>query len=200
MNRSLKESRKNCPSDFSDESGERSDVRIFLFLIIILFSNITKAQSSNFSIGNGIGLGSFFGNFPSQSTLNGKIYFEFSSPLSLFDKLDLNASFGQKIEKFLPGSYNYKHYSYFTCFGVTGKFVQPLNNIFSVEEGIGLIYLNDRSFSDIDEWNVGLLLNIAAGMPISKKFDLLLNADYGLTFTNTSSSYISFLILFRYSL
>lgn len=169
-------------------------------LLICLFTPLKFAQSSNYSIGNGIGLGSFFGDFPSQSTLNGKIYFEFSSPISLFDKLDLNFSFGQKIEKFLPDSYNYKHYSYFTSFGVSGKFVQPLDNVFSVEEGIGLIYLNDRSFSDIDEWNIGLLLNISLGMPVSEKFDLLFNADYGLTFTNTNSSYIAFLLLFRFSL
>ncbi|MCW8850045.1 MAG: hypothetical protein OQJ81_08735 [Melioribacteraceae bacterium] len=172
----------------------------FCLAYIFLLSTFLPGQSYKSSVGTGIGLGSFNGNFPSQSTLNGKIYFEFSSPFSLFDKLDLNATFGQKIEKFLPGSYNYKHYSYFTSFGFTGKFVQPLNNVFTVEEGIGLIYLNDRSFSDIDEWNIGVLINIAAGMPISKKFDLLLNADYGLTFTNTSSSYISFLILFKYSL
>ncbi len=200
MNLLLKETRKNCVSDLSGRSEERNDVRIFLFLIILLFSTVTKSQSSTPSIGSGIGLGSFFGNFPSQSTLNAKIYFEFASPLDLFDKLDINFSFGQKIEKFLPGSYNYKHYSYFTNFGITGKFVQPLNNVVSVEEGIGLIYLNDRSFSDIDEWNIGVLMNIAAGMPISKKFNLLLNADYGLTFTNTSSSYIAFLLLFRFSI
>ncbi len=171
----------------------------FCFAFIFLLSTFLLGQSYNTSVGTGIGIGSFNGNFPSQSTLNGKIYFEFISPFSLFDKLDLNASFGQKIEKFLPGSYNYKHFSYFSSFGVTGKFVQPITNVFSVEEGIGLIYLNDRSFSDINEWNIGLLINISAGMPVSEKFDLLFNADYGLTFTNTSSSYIAFLLLFRYS-
>ena len=172
----------------------------FYFTFIFLLSTFLLGQSHKASIGNGVGLGSFFGNFPSQSTLNAKIYFEFPSPLNLFDKLDINFTFGQKLEKFLPGSYNYKHYSYFNSFGVSGKFVQPINNVFSVEEGIGLIYLNDRSFSDIDEWNIGLLLNISLGMPVSEKFDLLFNADYGLTFTNTNSSYIAFLLLFRFSL
>lgn len=172
----------------------------FLSLLLLFFSGFNNLHSQNYSLGGGIGLGSFFGDFPSQSTLNGKLYFEFSSPITIFDKLDISASFGQKVENFLPGSYNYKHYSFFSSFGVSGKFVQPLSNLISVEEGIGLIYLNDRSFSDIDEWNIGLLLNISTGLPISNKVDLLLNADYGLTFTNTNSSYISFLILFKYSL
>lgn len=171
--------------------------KLTLFLMFLIFS-VNLAQTSNYSIGGGIGLGSFFGNFPSQSTLNGKVYFEFTSPITLFDRLEIHSSFGQKFEKFLPGSYNYKHYPFFSSFGVSGKFVQPLSNIFWVEEGIGFVYLNDRSFSDINEWNIGLLLNISAGMPISRKFDLLFNADYGLTFTNTNSRYIAFLFLFRY--
>ena len=170
----------------------------FYFAFIFLLSTFLLGQSYKTAVGTGIG--SFNGNFPSQSTLNGKIYFEFSSPLTLFQKLDISASFGQKIEKFLPGSYNYKHYSFFTSFGISGKFIQPINNFITIEEGIGLVYLNDRSFSDIDTWNVGLLLSISAGIPISKKVELLLNGDYGLTFTNTNSSYIAFLILIRYSI
>lgn len=171
----------------------------FITFTIFILSATINIHGQNYSLGGGIGLGSFFGDFPSQSTLNGKFYFEFSSPLSVFDKLDVSASFGQKIEKFLPDSYNYKHYPHFKSFGFSGKFNQSLNEFIYIQEGIGLIYFNDRSFSDIDKWNLGILLSISSGLPISNNFDLLLNGDYGLTFTNTNSSYISFVLLVTYS-
>ena len=153
----------------------------------------------NYSAGGGIGLGTFVGDFPSQTTFNGKIVFEFPSFISLFDKINFNLNFGQKVEKFLPDSYNYKHYSYFTSFGISGVFTQSLGYNLFIDEGLGLIYLNDRSFSDIDEWNIGMQINISGGTPISKNVILSINIDYGLTFTNTNSSYIAFLAICKYS-
>lgn len=172
--------------------------KMFLFLIMInLF--VLNAQNEKFSIGAGLGIGTFQGNFPSQTTFNTKVLFETHSPISLFDKLNFNFTFGQKIEKFLPESYSYEHYSYFTSFGISGTFTQYISHNLFVDEGIGLIYFNDRSFSDIDKWNIGMLLNLSGGTIISKNIALSLSMDYGLTFTNTNSSYIAFLAICTYS-
>lgn len=172
--------------------------KMLLFIILINIF-VLNAQNDKFSIGTAIGLGTFGGDFPSQTTFNTKFLFETQSPISLFDKLNFNFTFGQKIEKFLPESYSYEHYSYFTSFGISGMFTQFIGNNLFIDEGIGLIYLNDRSFSDIDRWNIGMLLNIAGGTLISKNVSISLNMDYGLTFTNTNSSYIAFLVNCRYS-
>ena len=171
----------------------------FYFAFIFLLSTFLIGQSSRTAVGTGIGIGSFNGDFPSQTTFNTKIYVETPSGISLFDKLNFSFTFGQKIEKFLPGNYKYDYYSYFTSFGVSGVFTQDIGGNLSIDEGIGLLYLNDRSFSDIDEWNIGMILNIAGGMQISKNVNVYLNIDYGLTFTNTNSSYIAFLVLCKYS-
>lgn len=171
-----------------------------LFFLCCIYSNQFNAQSSDTKIGIGFGLGSFFGNFPAQTTFNGKLSFEINSPISLFDKLETSLSYGQKIEKFLPDSYNYKHYSYFSSVSFAGVFIQPLGMNLTISEAIGLIYLNDRSFSDIDEWNLGMMINISGGIPLSKRVELALSIDYGLTFTNTNSSYIAYLIYCKYKL
>ena len=85
-------------------------------------------------------------------------------------------------------------------FGISGIFIQPLHESINVEEGVGMIYLNDRSFNDINTWNVGLLFNFTGTLPISQNSDLALNLDYGLTFTNTNASYFLLSVLYRYSI
>ncbi len=112
------------------------------------------------------------GNFPSQTTFGGRVFLETPSPINVFNTLQLHFSLAQRIEKFLPGSISYDHYSYFSSYGLSGIFKQQLNEVLHLEEGVGLFYLNDRSFSDIDTWNFGILISIASGIPISEKVDL----------------------------
>ncbi len=170
-----------------------------LLFIILINVTILYGQTLNSTIGGGIGIGSFLGDFPSQTTFGGKLFFESPSPISVFNKLQFHFSFAQKIEKFLPDSYSYDHYSYFTSFGLSGMFKQPLNEVLYIEEGVGIIYLNDRSFDDIDTWNYGILISLAGGLPISENIDLSLNIDYGITLNNTNSSYFLFMINGKYS-
>ena len=140
------------------------------------------------------------GSFPSQTTLGTKLFCEFPVILKPIDKIQIQYSFAQKLEKFLPGNQRIQYFSYMHSFGISGIFMQPLSEDINVEEGIGLIYLNDRSFNDIDTWNVGLLFNFAGSLPISQKSDLVLNLDYGLTFTHTNASYFLLAVLYKYTI
>lgn len=169
---------------------------IFL-LMFLLFAEI-NAQYNN--IGAGIGIGSFMGNFPSQTVFGGKLYYEFQSPFTYFDKLQFHLSAAQKLERFLPGNTRIEYFSYFYSAGTSIILVQNPNENFYVNEGLGLIYLNDRSFSDINTWNLGLLLSLNFTYQIDLHSKIGFNFDYGLTFTNTNSSYSLFLINYTYIL
>jgi len=171
-----------------------------LFLILMINITVLYGQNINLSFGGGIGLGSFMGNFTSQTTLGGKLFLEIESPISVFNSIQFHISSAQKIEKFLPGSYNYEYYSYFKSFGLSGLFKQPLNEVLYIEEGVGVIYLNDRSFSDIDSWNFGILISLASGIPVSEKVNLSINLDYGITVNNTNASYFLFMFNGKYNL
>ena len=174
-------------------------MKLLIFIPILLFISLTvKSQPTNYAIGGGIGIGSFMGNFPSQTTFGGKLFVESPSPIAVFNKIQFHITFAQKIEKFLPDSYEYDHYSYLTSIGLSGVFKQPINELIYIEEGVGLIYLNDRSFSDIDSWNFGILISLACGIPISDKVNLSLNLDYGITLNNTNSSYFVFMVKGKY--
>lgn len=168
--------------------------------IIFLFFTLSNSYSQNYSIGTRIGMGSFNGNFPSQTIFGGKLYLETPSPISVFNNLQFHITLAQDMDKFLPDSYNYPHYSYFTSFGISGVFNQLLNESIYIKENIGLVYVNDRSFDDINKWNIGTLINFGAGTPINSKIDLLINLEFGLTFNNTNASYLLFLAGLSYKI
>ena len=164
------------------------------FIFLLFSAYVLFGQNHRNSIGGGIGAGSFLGDFPSQTVFGTKLFYETLSPVSIFSKIQFHTSYGQKIEKILPGSFDYEHYSYFLNFGFSGIFEQPLNKSVTIREGVGIIYLNDRSFDDIDTWNIGTLINLGFHTNLNQDLSLNLNIDYGITFNNTNSSY--FLLLF----
>lgn len=175
-------------------------MKIFSIIILLHFLILTNLYSQDYAIGTSIGLGSFNGNFPSQTIFGGKLYLETPSPISVFNNLQFHITLAQDIDKFLPDSYSYPHYSYFTSFGISGVFNQLLNESIFIKENIGLIYLNDRSFDDINEWNLGTVINFGAGTAITKKIDILVNMEFGLTFNNTNANYLLFLAGLSYKI
>ena len=174
-------------------------MKIFCSIILLSFSTFLFGQKTIPTIGGGAGLGSLLGNFPSQTTLGGKIYLETHSPISFFDRIQYHLTFAQKVEKFLPGSYDFDHYSYFTSLGIAGMFNQQLSNDYFIEEGLGIIYLNDRSFNDIDTWNIGMLISMAAGIDLKNNFELFFSIDYGITINNTNVSYVILMFGLNYN-
>ena len=55
-------------------------------------------------------------------------------------------------------------------------------------------------FDDINEWNIGTQINFGAGTPITNKIDLIINLEFGLTFTNTNTNYLLFLAGISYKI
>ena len=174
-------------------------MKLFLFIFFFFSSTLFFGQKTLPTVGAGLGIGSMFGNFPNQTNLGGKFFFESRSPFTLFDRIQYSITFAQKIEKFIPGSFNYDHYSYYTSFGISGMFNQKLSSNYFIEEGLGFIYLNDRSFDDIDSWNIGILLNLSAGMNISRDMEITFNIDYGITLNKTNVSYVLIFVGWNYN-
>ena len=78
-------------------------------------------------------------------------------------------------------------------------FNQILSDKYFIEEGIGIIYLNDRSFNDIDSWNWGILINLVGGFDLKNDFELTFNVDYGITLNKTNISYVLIFIGLNYN-
>ncbi len=163
-----------------------------LFLIIILISPNVKSQS-DFSIGAYIGSGYISGNSPNQTSLNTSVFLQmktifsnaFFLRFSFFYNRDLDYYFGTRSS----------YYPFIKGATIKGIVLQDLSNNLFFEEGFGLLYLNDRVFSNTSVNDFGTVFSLTGGTDLSKytniKIRLGLGLEYGLTFNNTLADYLS---------
>jgi hypothetical protein len=163
-----------------------------LFLICILsISNFGQIKSV--SGGAKLGLGEIRGNSPSVSALGMGLYLDFVPWFS--DELSFRTGFqyAQKLEYFLPENRMQRYYPFIKSFSFEGVLKVELNKLFFLEQGVGIIYLNDRTFSDVNEWEPGAVFHVLSGIDFSDEesdgIRLGLGLEYGITFTKTNASY-----------
>jgi hypothetical protein len=163
-----------------------------LFLICI-FSISSIGQIKSVSGGAKIGLSEIQGNSPSVTSLGIGFYFDFVPWFS--DELTFRTGFiyAQKLEHFLPENRMQRYYPFIKSFSLEGVLKVDLNQLLFLEQGVGLIYLNDRTFGDINEWEPGAVFHVLSGIDFSDDesdgIRLGLGLEYGITFTKTNASY-----------
>jgi hypothetical protein len=73
-----------------------------------------------------------------------------------------------------------------------------------LEEGVGLLALNDRTFSDTDVWSFGVVLSLSGGWDLRGfnlgGFKLGAGVEFGMTFNNTLARYSALHLYFNYTL
>lgn len=164
-------------------------------LFIILNSSSLFGQDV-FGAGAFLGGGTIKGNSPEQGSYTASIFIETKMLFVNNALLRLSFLYAADFNSILPDSRVV--YNSFVK-GITLKMIlsQPLENTFYLEEGIGLLLLNDRTFSDTDIIDAGMAASLLAGIDFRddlevKGFRLGAGVEYGLTFTNTLASYLSF--------
>lgn len=169
-------------------------VKINFFVIIFLFFSNTFAQAK-FGAGGYIGGGVISGNTPNQSAFTSSVFFEFKTPLS--DNIIPRFSFfyAQDFNRLLPGTTN-KYYPFLKGFSLKGIASQNISEKYFAEEGIGFIALNDRTFSDVNEWNFGAVTSLLAGFDLRDNLNtgwrLGGGIEFAFSFANTFAKYFSF--------
>ncbi len=165
----------------------------FTIILLVIFSTFSKAQIQSPSIGGLIHIGSISGNSPSISSLGGSVYFDFYPWFENIVSFRASFTYSQMVEKFIPENRSGKYYPFLKIYSLKGFFRQNFPSQVFLEEGAGLIYLNDRTFSDVNIWEVGAGFSALAGYDFRKNnldgFSLGLGVDYGVTFTHTTANY-----------
>lgn len=173
-------------------------ILIPLFLII---STLAFAQVG-LSAGTFIGASSFNSSSPSVGGFATGFFLETDTPLfeEVFPRLGF--TFMKDLNAILPD--NRKAY-YPSMFGLNFKGVtaQYFDSKIYLEEGIGLLALNDKTFIDKNSWEFGIALSFLAGLDI-RDFNLRglktgAAVEYGLTFTGALPAYLNFIIQFHYT-
>ena len=89
------------------------------------------------------------------------------------------------LNSILPNSTK-RYYPFIKGFGLKGITSQSIEPNIFIEEGLGLIALNDRTISGTDEWDYGANFSLAAGFDLrsfeKEGFKISLGTEYGLTF------------------
>ncbi len=174
---------------------------IFVFLIVVGFT--ANAQIKSFGIGGFGGIGSIKGNSPSQTSFTASPFIEVTP--SFLEYVSFRAAFfySRKLEYLLPENRQGRYYPFVRGFNLKAVVNQKMSGNIFIEYGMGPLVLNDRTFSDVNVWTVGISAGTAVGLMlvenIKNSFSLSLGTEYGATFTQTSASYFSFHVQMNYS-
>lgn len=169
--------------------------KLFQSLLLILgLSSISLAQIQYASFGTNIGIGEIHGNSLPVTSAGINIYID-AIPWFSDGAFSIRTGFfyAQKVEKFLPENRAGRFYPFIKSYWLKGMLRQLLSPTVYMEEGAGVILLNDRTYSDSNSWQIGTSFNALAGLDLRKinegGITVGLGIDYGITFTGTTSGY-----------
>jgi hypothetical protein len=188
---------------FVDVKLKGYKLKVKVFLIIILFYSVVTFSQTEISIGGYVGGGSFNGNSISVEGFTSSIFVEANTPL--FEEVFPRASFifTKDFNALLPNS-TQTYNSFILGFNIKGITTQYFDNKFFLEEGVGVLVLNDRTFIDTNIWDYGIVISISAGYDLRdfnlKGFKIGAGAEYGITFFNTLPKYSSIHLFVIYTI
>lgn len=173
---------------------------VFVWLIIFPANSISQVE---FSIGGSIGGGVISGNSPNTGSFSTSVFIETNTVLfaevypriSFFYSRDFNAILPDLKQSYLP---------FLQGGSIKGVTYQYFDSKFFLEETVGLMAVNDRTFSDTDTWEYGVNLSFLVGYDFRnfnlKGFKIGAGSEYGLTFTGTLPKYFSLYLQLHYTI
>lgn len=175
-------------------------VNLLAIVVTIIFFSNTPAQSG-FGVGGYLGGGVISGDSPNQSAFTSSVFFEFKTPFSDNILPRISFFYAQDFHRLLPESTN-KYFPFLKGISFKGVASQRVSENYFVEEGAGFIAINDRTFTDVNEWNYGVVSSIIAGFDFRKSnntgFRLGGGMEFAFSFANTFAKYFSFHIQGEY--
>lgn len=174
---------------------------IIIFLFVAFFQFTSEAQL-RIVVGGTAGGGFIKGNTFPIGAFTTSVFIETNTVL--FEEVFPRLSFvyAKDFEALLPN----KEKTYFplvlgaTFKGITTQYFE--NKIF-LEEGVGLLALNDQTINDTNSWDYGVVLSLNGGFDLRgfnlDGFKLGAGAEYGITFFNTLPQYSSVHVFIHYT-
>ncbi|PKL90349.1 MAG: hypothetical protein CVV23_00410 [Ignavibacteriae bacterium HGW-Ignavibacteriae-2] len=174
----------------------------YILAAVLTMPILLFAQRDNYYFGAGLGTGNIKSNSPSQTSLSGTIIIGIDNVLGTEIGIRSSYVIARKVNYFLPENSAGKYYPFVQCFSLNAVLNQPLNGRMFTEQLIGIVLLNDRTFSDINKWDYGITFSVLLGWDLRDNnregFKIGIAGDAALTFTSTNASYyiISFKALY----
>ncbi len=175
---------------------------VFIIAFFLIFFSTSAAQL-RVGAGGFIGGGTIKGESPSLAAFTASVFIETNTALFLEVTPRLSYIYAKDFDAVLPNTKKpyYPYMQGFTFKGITTQYFEK--NIF-LEEGIGFLALNDRTFSTTDLWSYGVVLSVSGGWDLRgfnlSGFRIGAGVEYGITFNNTLANYSSFHFYFNYTI
>jgi hypothetical protein len=177
---------------------------IYLALIFILIFSfqVTGNAQLKVSVGGFIGGGTVKGNSPSIASFTTSLFVETNMVLFLEVFPRLSFIFAKDFNAIIP-NVKKPYFPYVRAISFKGVTTQYFKSNFFLEEGAGLLAINDRTFNDTDLWAYGVVISLNGGFDL-RAFDLDgfkigAGAEFGFTFNNTLPRYSSLHLFFHYT-
>jgi len=163
-----------------------------VFLVFFLYEN--SYSQIEVSIGGYIGGGIISANSPNEEAFASSVFIEAYLDPADYISTRLSFIYATDFNSIIPESRN-QYYPSIRAVSLKGIYSFYLNHNFYFEQGLGLITINDRIFSDKNNWDYGITASVLAGIDLRQNtingFKLGLGMEYGLTFFNYSIQYFS---------
>ena len=178
---------------------------IILFLVVIFSFALTSSSKAQSDFGAGINLGggTIGGNLPTQGAFSSSFFIEANPGFKANVIMRLSFIYNTDINILFPKTSG-RYYPFIKGFSLKAITSQLLSGNIFVEEGLGPLLLNDRTFDNIYEWDFGVSFSIIAGFDLRDEknngFKLGVGTEYGLTFTNSNVRYFSVFFHLEYTL
>jgi len=167
--------------------------KIFLVLILLFISPSVFPQIDEISVGLKLGPGTISGNLPSQTSVAAELFVDVLPNVTQGIPLRLGLLYARRFEAFLPQGLRGKYYPFIKGVYICGILKQPLGKLGYLEESLGPLYLNDRTYSDVNANDIGVMFSLLIGLDFrygeKSGFASGLGVEYGTTFTNTTARY-----------
>jgi hypothetical protein len=178
-------------------------IKTFHVGLIVLFISASSYSQIRISTGGFIGGGTIKGNSPSIGAFTASVFFETNTTLFLEVTPRLSYIFAKDLNAIIPNT-TQPYSPYMQGITIKGITTQYFEDKIFLEEGIGLLALNDLTFSDIDVWSYGVVLSLSGGWDLRgfnlSGFKLGAGVEFGITFNNTLARYSSLYFYFNYTI
>jgi hypothetical protein len=175
---------------------------IKILFLIILFLPVTNLSSqAKLSVGFYIGGGIINSNSPDLGSFTSSIFIEGAPLCSEYFNTRLSFIYAGDFDIIIPGS-RQNYFPFIKGFSVKGILSQVINEPYYLEEGAGILIINNRTFSSLSEWNYGITFSLLAGINLRRLnasgVKLGVGTEFGLTFNESLPRFFSLHLQFQY--
>ena len=169
--------------------------KLYLFFIVIIMLTLNEEAFSQTSAGGYIGGGVISSNSPNEFSFTSSLFIETYLSKENFLSTRLSFFYAGDFNLLLLRSSTKRYYPFIKGISLKGVYTQYFTYKIYIEEGLGGIVINNRIFSDENEWDYGVAFSLLAGVDLRKDdldgFKIGAGIEYGLTFTGSSPKYFS---------